>query len=188
MRTSIQRENGSVADQLEFQSSVTGTDRTSGPLTLVDESSSARILVKGSDSGLDVRFGTSAASPSGGLVCGTRPDEWMLLGSLDEADAIMASVNAEGFVAVLDQTHSRAMFRFGGADVVEAMEKVCSIDLSDDMTPDGAVFSASVAKVTCDVVRNDVAGTTSYLIMCDRSFGDYLFEALADCGEEFGLS
>jgi heterotetrameric sarcosine oxidase gamma subunit len=112
----------------------------------------------------------------------------MLLGPMHDAATIASSVNVDGFVAVLDQTHSRAMFRLGGSNVVEALEKVCSLDLSDDMTPDGAVFSASVAKVTCDLVRNDVDAAKSFLIMCDRSFGDYLFEALADAGAEFGLS
>ena len=40
------------------------------------------------------------------------------------------------------------------------LEKVCSLDWSDPMTPDGAVASASVAKVTCDIARNDVDGDT----------------------------
>ena len=67
------------------------------------------------------------------------------------------------------------------------LEKVCSLDWSDPMTPDGAVASASVAKVTCDIARNDVDGTPSYLVFCDRSFGQYLFDALIDAGNEFGL-
>ena len=43
--------------------------------------------------------------------------------------------------------------------------------------------------MTCDVARNDVDGddAPSYLIFCDRSFGQYLFDALIDAGDEFGL-
>ena len=45
---------------------------------------------------------------------------------------------------------------------------------------------ASVAKVTCDIVRNDVNGIRSYLISCDRSYGQYLFDAILDARHEFG--
>ena len=67
------------------------------------------------------------------------------------------------------------------------LEKVCSLDWSDAMTPDGAVVSASIAKVTCDLTRQDVDGRPSYLVACDRSFGQYLFDALLDAGDEFGI-
>ena len=175
-----------MADDLTFQSPVTSADHTGGPLTLVDETASARVLVRGADSGLTVPFGRSERRDDGSLVAGTRPDEWTLIGPLDAARAMADSVPTEGFVAVVDQTHSRAMFRLTGDDAAKAMQKICSIDFGDHMTPDGAVVSASVAKVTCDIVRNDI-DTRSYLLICDRSFGDWLFGAIADAGSEFGL-
>jgi heterotetrameric sarcosine oxidase gamma subunit len=79
------------------------------------------------------------------------------------------------------------MFRLSGPDTVGVLAKVCNIDLADDMTPDGAVFSGSVAKVTCDLVRNDLADRRSYLVSCERSFGAYLFAAIADACSEFGI-
>ena len=30
-------------------------------------------------------------------------------------------------------------------------------------------------------------GTPAYLVACDRSFGQYLFDALLDAGDEFGI-
>ena len=45
-----------------------------------------------------------------------------------------------------------------------------------------------MAKVTCDIVRNDLEGIPSYLISCDRSYGQYLFEVILDAGQEFGIS
>ena len=68
------------------------------------------------------------------------------------------------------------------------LAKVCGIDLSDRMTPNGAVVTASVALTTCDIIRDDRADTPSYLLMCDRSFGQYLFDALIDAGGEFGIT
>jgi sarcosine oxidase gamma subunit len=49
------------------------------------------------------------------------------------------------------------------------------------------VFSAAVAGVSCDLVRDDRDGQRSYLLTCERSFGRYLFVALADAGIEFGI-
>ena len=56
------------------------------------------------------------------------------------------------------------------------------------MMPNGAVTSGSAAKVTCDLIRNDLDDTPSYLILCDRSFGQYLFDTIIDAGDEFGIS
>ena len=81
-------------------------------------------------------------------------------------------------MSVVDFTHGRALLRLTTDQAAGVLEKMCSLDLGDTMTPDGAVVSASVAKVSCDVIRDDVDGTRSYLIACDRSFGDYLIGAM----------
>jgi len=90
--------------------------------------------------------------------------------------------------AVIDQTHGRSMIRVSGPEATGLLEKVCSLDWTDAMMPHGACASASVGKVSCDVVRDDESGAPSYLIACDRSFGQYLFEVLLDSGAEFGVS
>nr|MBA3490470.1 hypothetical protein [Rubrobacteraceae bacterium]MDQ3437616.1 hypothetical protein [Actinomycetota bacterium] len=63
----------------------------------------------------------------------------------------------------------------------------CAIDLADDVTPDGAAFRSSVAKLVTDVVRDDIGGERSYMLHCERSSGQYLFDALIDAGDEFGI-
>ena len=114
------------------------------------------------------------------------PDD--ILAGLERAGELAASIDTTGFVSVLDITHGRAMIRVSGPKAAKVLEKVCNVDLSDDMTPDGAVFSASVAKVTCDLLRADRGGEPSYLISCERSFGGYLYAALADACTEFGAT
>jgi len=37
------------------------------------------------------------------------------------------------------------------------------------------------------VVRDDVDGVRSYLLHCERSSGQYFFDALLDAGQEFGI-
>ena len=167
----------------------------SGALTLCDASAITKWIVRASTDGavanaLGVAFGSSNVAPSGALILGSRPGEWMVLGTQQQVSAVVADLDTSAsgeFVSSLDGTHCRAMFRLTGAVATSCLEKVCGIDWSDHMTPNGAVTSASVALVTCDLARNDQADTPSYLIFCDRSLGQYLFDALIDAGNEFSL-
>jgi glycine cleavage system aminomethyltransferase T len=36
-------------------------------------------------------------------------------------------------------------------------------------------------------VRDDLGGLRSYLLHCERASGQYLFDALMDAGDEFGI-
>jgi heterotetrameric sarcosine oxidase gamma subunit len=164
-----------------------------GVVRVEDETATAKIVVRASSDSsaaadLSVPFGQSRLRADGTLVCGTRPDEWTLFAAMDRAAEVAASVDTEGFVSVVDITHGRAMMRVSGPKATAVLAKVCNIDLADDMTPDGAVFSGSVANVTCDLLRSDRAGDPSYMISCERSFGNYLFAALVDASTEFGAS
>lgn len=174
----------------EFESPVVSTypDGTGAPLTLEDVSAVSKTVVRAAPdtaaaSALGVPFGASRRDGDL-LVLGQRPGEWMLLG---DAGAFVDRLDMSGHVSVIDHTHSRALFRMSRDRAVSALEKVCGLDWSDPMTPDGAVVSASVAKVTCDITRQDHEGRPSYLIACDRSFGQYLFDALLDAGDEFDI-
>jgi heterotetrameric sarcosine oxidase gamma subunit len=133
---------------------------------------------------MGVSFGTSEQRGDV-LVVGSRPDEWTLLGPADAVAAVVGGIDLSGFASTTDITHSRLMIRLTGDDAARAMEKACGIDLSDVMTPDGAAVGASVAKVTCDIVRDDVNGVRSYRFLADRSFGQYFWDALRDCAAEF---
>jgi heterotetrameric sarcosine oxidase gamma subunit len=96
-------------------------------------------------------------------------------------------VHDENLVSVFDATHGLALMRVTGARVADLLTKVCGVDLSEEVTPDGAAFRSSVAKLVTDVVRDDQDGVLSYLLHCERSSGQYLFDALIDAGDEFGI-
>ena len=189
-----------MAETLKFGSPVVRSypalSSASGDLTLTDASATVKWLVRADAQGsaatrLATPFGSSRQDPAGALVLGSRPGEWVLLGTSEAVAEVVDSLEGlkpADFVTALDWTHGRALFRVAGLNAPRMLEKVCSLDWSDPMTPDGAVASASVAKVTCDIARNDADGTPSYLIFCDRSFGQYLFDALVDAGNEFGIT
>ena len=187
-----------MADQPTFESPVVRSYETveDGELVLTDISATTKWLVRASGSPnvvadqLGASFGSSSAAASGATVLGSRPGEWIVLGTAGEvAQAVegLEGLDSSDFVSCLDWTHGRALFRVTGSEATRMLEKVCSLDWSDLMTPNGAVASASVAKVTCDIARNDADGTPSYVVFCDRSLGQYLFDALIDAGNEFGL-
>lgn len=173
----------------EFESAILKTyiPQSGATLALSDESATTKALVRSDRAQFGVFFGRSARHGDA-LVAGTRPDEWLLLGSAEAVAAAQGAVDSGGFTNVIPFTHGRSLFRVTGPEAASMLEKVCGIDWTDAMTPNGAVVSASVALTSCDIIRDDQDGVRSYLLMCDRSFGQYLFDALYDAGGEFGTN
>ena len=180
--------------EISFKSPVDVGPLTSsdGSVTVADAASTTKVQVRAAAdtaaaAALGVSYGRSQRRPDGTLVCGTRPDEWTIYGAAGQAAAISATVPTDGFVTVIDITHGRAMLRISGSNATSALNKICNLDLGDELTPNGAVFSASVGSVGCDLVRDDQGGQTSFLIGCERSFGRFLFIAVVDACTEFGV-
>lgn len=86
-------------------------------------------------------------------------------------------------VGGVDLTHVRAVFRLSGDGAGDLLAAVCALDLSDDMFPNGAAARTPVAGVAGELVRDDVAGTPSYLLLPSRSFGNYVWTVLIDSAE-----
>ena len=171
------------------------TRRTDADPRIMDCTPLAKVLVLASKDGevaraLGVPFGRAVRDEYGTLVVGSGPGEWLLLGPPGASAAVAGRVEEapnEEMASVFDATHGRALMRITGATTVDLLAKVCGIDLSEEVTPDGAAFRSSVAKLVTDVVRNDRDGERSYLLHCERSSGQYLFDALIDAGDEFGI-
>jgi heterotetrameric sarcosine oxidase gamma subunit len=169
--------------------------RSDAELRIMDCTPLAKILVRASTDGevartLGVPFGRAARDERGTLVVGSGPGEWLLLAPPGANAAVAGRVEEvpdEGLVSVFDATHGRALMRITGARAADLLAKVCGVDFSEEITPDGAAFRSSVAKLVTDVVRDDRGTERSYLLHCERSSGQYLFDALIDAGDEFGI-
>jgi heterotetrameric sarcosine oxidase gamma subunit len=166
--------------------------------TLIDCAPLAKFQVRAPIGGraatdLGVRFGRAVRAGDGALVVGSGPGEWLLIGPPDHGQAIAARLEdlvaraPDELVTFVDQTHGRALIRVKGSSAAAVLAKVCGIDWSDDVTPDGAALRSSVAAVATDIIRDDQDGVRSYLLHCERSSGQYLFNALLDAGVEFGM-
>jgi heterotetrameric sarcosine oxidase gamma subunit len=170
--------------------------RSSATLRLVDCSALAKVLVRADPSGavardLGVRHGRAARDRHGTLVIGAAPGEWLLLarpGAAAEVAARVQAVEDGGLVSVLDLvTHGGALMRLTGAGAARLLAKLCALDLAGAAAPDGTALRGSVAGVATDVIRDDRSRERSYLLHCERSLGQYLFDALLDAGGELGI-
>jgi sarcosine oxidase gamma subunit len=85
--------------------------------------------------------------------------------------------------ADVDLSHVRAVFRLSGDHAMDVLAAVCALDLSDDMLPNGAAARTLIAGVATELVRDDVEGSPSYLLLPSRSFGNYLWRVLVDAAE-----
>lgn len=170
---------------------------SSAPLTIQDQSALAKLEIRSSFTGstaqkLQTNFGRTHRSEQGTLVIGSGPGQWHILGEpgaektmRDELQQ-MADSSAE-LTTVVDLTHGRALFRITGNESAELLNKLCSLELSDDIVPDGSALRSSVAGVTTDIIRDDVDGTRSYLLHCERSSGQYLWNTMFDAGAEYRI-
>jgi heterotetrameric sarcosine oxidase gamma subunit len=138
-----------------------------------------------------VPFGRVARGPGGSTILSTSPGEWLVLNAASEASAQRARLlelaepsAGQELVTVLDLTHGRAVIRLTGTRAAAVLAKLCAIDLSPSATPSGRAFRTSVARLVTDVARHDeqdpAGAITSFLLHCDRSYGQYLWNAVLD--------
>lgn len=109
-----------------------------------------------------VKPGT-AMSRGEDLVWSVSPGEWTVLGPEPGQDR------------VVDLTHVRAMFRLTGLEAAAALSHICALDLGEHMFPNHAAARTLVSDIPTELVRADLGGTPSYLIVPSRSFGQFAF-------------
>ncbi|MGH3516753.1 MAG: sarcosine oxidase subunit gamma [Haloechinothrix sp.] len=183
---------------------VSGCD-SDAAFTLTDCTPLAKVAVRASADGqlartLGVPFGRAArqvwdlgTSETEVLLVGSGPGQWLALASPGAQAELVgrlertAAARPAEMVSVVDLTHGRAVVRITGVRSADLLAKECGIDLADQICPDGTAFSCAVAGLACDVIRDDRMGVRSYLVHCERSSGQYLFDALLDAGAEFGV-
>ncbi|MGH8993991.1 MAG: sarcosine oxidase subunit gamma family protein [Acidimicrobiia bacterium] len=172
-----------------------GSGSPSAAVVLADETTLAKVLVRARADGslarsLGVDGGRAARDGHGTLVARFGPDEWLLLAAPGVAPALVERVEGmpdDDLVSALDITSGRAVVRLSGPAAADVLAKVCAVDTA--RLPDGGAFRSFVAGVVAEVIRDDRPEPPgrSYLVACDRSYGQYLFDALADAAAEFGL-
>lgn len=174
-----------------------------GGLRLCDLSHLAKVQVRAASAGsaatqLGVPAGRAVRDATANrLVVGSGPGEWLVIAPAAGAAALVGELDSRlsgagpaggedgELVSVVDLTHGRALVRLSGPDAVRGvLAKLCPVDLADAAVPDATALRTSMAGVVTDLVRDDLAGELSYLLHCDRSSGQYLFDTLLDAGAD----
>lgn len=171
--------------------------RSRAGLRLADHTASAKLVVRAHPRGVvaeraGVGIGRAVRTGERHLLCGYAPGEWLAIATLDRRAALWAHVEAltggvEDLVSLVDVTHGRVLLRLTGAHAADALSMICGVDLHDDVTPDGAALRTSVAALVTEIVRDDVGGERSYLLGCEWSSGEYLWDSVMRAGFEFGI-
>lgn len=164
--------------------------RSSSDLTLSDLTPMAKVAVRADP--LGPMADALASHEESALVTCVVPGEWLVLAAPGEQAAVMTwleslASNAEQLVSVIDLTHARALLRLTGRRASDVLAKECTVDLGNRACPDGRALRTAVSGLAVDVVRDDRPGVPSYLLHCERSSGQYFFDALLDAGTELGL-
>lgn len=179
-------------------------------VTVADESLGAKLNVQADPTGavndaLGVSFGRATRTEEGYLVMGASPGEWLIFATPGTDDAALKSARDLGSVAdqlatlsapgasvsTVDVSHGRAVLRLGGEGARQLMSHLCAVDLADSQVPDHTALRTSVAGVTTDIVRDDVSGARgsqlSFILHCERSVGQYLYDTLVRTAESLGI-
>lgn len=174
-----------------------GTGRSHAPLRVCDRTPCTKVVVRAAAGGavaqrLDVPLGRARRDGAQRLAAAFGPGEWLVLGAPGRRDAMVADLRdatagADDLASVIDVTHGRVLVRLTGRAAPELLARICAIDLHDRVAPDGAALRTLVAAVVTDIVRDDIAGERSYLLGCEWSSGQYLFDAVVAAGRGFGI-
>jgi len=178
---------------------------SSSPLRLIDCTSCEKILVRAPHASpwakrLDIKPGQSRHGESGHLIAAIAPEQWLFFsdpGVRFSMPDVAADDDGKGLPpTVVSVTHANALMRLVGNDSAKVLSKLCSINFGDMTTPNYSALRTSIARIVVSLVRDDLAVAVSahhdeparsYLIMCDRSAGQFLLNVLLDAGQEFGI-
>jgi sarcosine oxidase gamma subunit len=180
--------------------------QSSAALRVLDLTPCAKLLLRGCPTptlrDLLPSFGHAMRVKGGLLAVATVPDQWLLIGLPDAAPPIQRWINSIELpqITLIAVTHARVLLRIAGESSARLLAKVCAINFALAAFPDGRAARTSLAGLPCEIVRDDfddslrrtapeVASnaTLSYLILCERQVGQYLFETLLDAGSEYHI-
>lgn len=174
--------------------------RTSAELTVTDLTPLTKVAVRADPDGpmaadLVAGVGQAARLRLGNLaddvlVTCAAPGEWLVLAGPGRQTPVLAWAqerSAGHFASVVDLTHGRALLRLTGRRAAAVLAKESALDLGDRGCPNHRALRTAMAALAVDVVRDDRAGRPSYLLHCERSSGQYLFDVILESGAEFGI-
>ncbi len=122
--------------------------------------------------------------PGGVWAARLAADEFLLIGQ-DQA-AIEPNLGSLGddqagkWMTVTDMTHGFSVLAVGGEQSRRWLGKLTALDLRGRTFPDSRVAQTALANVHATVIRNDIAGSETFVVLVGRSMGAFVWQALVE--------
>lgn len=130
------------------------------------------------------------AHPTYGRLARLTADECLLIcgpGELPTWGSLLNEV-INDCVQVFDQTSGLAGVRLTGPRSSDLLSKLSEFDTSPDSFPNLACAQSRFADIHGTLIRTDLGPLPSYELFFTREFGEYVWDAIFEAGEELGVA
>ena len=128
-----------------------------------------------------------------GLLCSLTGNHARLISPPGTAGAVHTRVESviqqtadSACIHLTDVTSNFTALQIAGPRSRALLRKLTALDLRPAQFPDLSCAQGSLAGIHTLVIRADIQAHLAYQAYCGREFGEYLWDALLDAGQEFG--
>ena len=128
-----------------------------------------------------------------GLLCSLARNHARLISPPGTAGAVHTRVESviqqtadSACIHLMDVTSNFTALQIAGPCSRALLRKLTALDLRPAQFPDLSCAQGSLAGIHTLVIRADIQAHLAYQVYCGREFGEYLWDALLDAGQEFG--
>lgn len=128
--------------------------------------------------------------PARGTLARLTDDEWLLLcesAEIPKWTSLLSEI-LDGRAHLVDHTSGLAGVRLTGPRSSDLLSKLSEFDTTPDSFPNLACAQARFAEIHGTLVRTDQRPLPSYDLYFTREFGEYMWDAIFEAGEEFGVA
>ena len=128
--------------------------------------------------------------PASGLLARLTTDECLVLSDAAELSKWTMALggNPPDCVHVLDHTSGLAGVRLTGPESDQLLSKLTELDTSPEAFPNLSCAQTRCAEIHGTLIRTDLGPLPSYDLFFPREFGEYMWDAIFEAGEEFGVA
>ena len=128
--------------------------------------------------------------PASGLLARLTIDECLVLSDAAELSKWITALDESGddCVHFLDHTSGLAGVRLTGPGSDQLLSKLTELDTSPDAFPNLSCAQTRCAEIHGTLIRTDLGPLPSYDLFFPREFGEYMWDAIFEAGEEFGVA
>ncbi len=124
-----------------------------------------------------------------GLCCWLRRDQGLMIVPADATDAALAALadGREERLHITDVTSVYCALQLLGPRSLDVLHRITPLDVRPSRLPSGACVQGSAMKVSVLLIRDDLAGLPAFWLLVPRSYGEFVWKAVCNAGEDFGL-